>query len=145
MDKEIPTAQLSRQFLNFFYERVARKQSFALITVLSTHGSSYSKAGHELLIDDVGDVQEILSGGCLERDLAERSINAISTMTPEVIEYDLSADEELFGLGVGCEGSMRVLIQPLSADSAYEPPSSILDSLETGVSVNVKVTLDFDA
>ncbi len=131
--------------MSFFYERVARKQSFALITVLSTHGSSYSKAGHQLLIDDVGDVQGILSGGCLERDLAERSINAISTMTPEVIEYDLSADEELFGLGVGCEGSMRVLIQPLSADSAYEPPSSILDSLETGVSVNVKVTLDFDA
>ena len=43
-----------------------------MITVLSTEGSTYSKMGSQMLVNAVGDFQGMLSGGCLEGDLAER-------------------------------------------------------------------------
>jgi len=140
-----PTARLPLQFIEFFSTRVARKQSLALVVVLSTEGSSYSKAGHPLLIDDAGDFQGILSGGCLEGDLAERSLAAMRRGDPELVEYDLRGDDELFGLGVGCEGVMQVLIQPLHEDSAYAPLCEILDILKEKEFADIDVTCEFGA
>jgi len=101
----------------------------ALITVLSTEGSTYSKAGSQMLVNDEGDFQGMLSGGCLEGDLAERSKNVIASSAAEVITYDLRADDDVFGLGVGCEGALRILIQPLSAEVKYEPFASLVEAL----------------
>ena len=138
-----PTARLPLQLINFFSTRVARKQSLALIVVLSTEGSSYSKAGHPLLIDDAGEFQGILSGGCLEGDLAERSLEAMRRASPVLVEYDLRGDDELFGLGVGCEGVMQVLIQPLPRENGYEPLSEILNILDDQESADIDVTCEF--
>jgi xanthine/CO dehydrogenase XdhC/CoxF family maturation factor len=33
----------------------------------------------------------------------------------------LRSDDDVFGLGVGCEGAMRILVQPLLAATRYEP------------------------
>ncbi len=129
MDGCLPTARLSAQFLQFFDDRVARAQSVALVVVTETSGSSYSKAGQALLIDDAGNAQGLLSGGCLEGDLAERCVQSIRTDTPATVEYDLRNDDELFGPGVGCEGLMRVWIQPLNPDAGYRPMAGIASAL----------------
>ena len=73
-----------------------------MITVLSTEGSTYSKMGSQMLVNAIGDFQGMLSGGCLEGDLAERSRGIIDSSIAEVITYDLRDDDEVFGLGVGC-------------------------------------------
>jgi xanthine dehydrogenase accessory factor len=101
-----------------------------LITVLNTEGSTYSKAGSQMLVNENGDFYGMLSGGCLEGDLAERSSCIIESGVADVVSYDLRGDDDVFGLGVGCEGALRILIQPLSADSNYEPFASLVSTLE---------------
>jgi len=114
----------------FFWEHSSDGRSLALITVLSTEGSTYSKAGSQMLVNDVGDFQGMLSGGCLEGDLAERSKAVMANGVAEVITYDLRADDDVFGLGVGCEGALKILLQPLNAAAKYEPFASLVDALE---------------
>ena len=49
--------------LEFFDARVARKESLVLATVVATRGSTYSKAGDQLLVDAHGVACGMLSGG----------------------------------------------------------------------------------
>jgi len=83
-----------------------------------------------MLIDGDGHYCGMLSGGCLEGDLVERARSVIRTGAAETATYDLSADDELWGLGVGCDGTMHVLLQPLSPETGYQPFAAIADVLE---------------
>lgn len=100
-----------------------------LATVYETLGSTYSKAGHRILIAANGDYQGLVSGGCLEGDLADRARAVLDDGAPSLVTYDMRDDaDELWGLGVGCNGLIRVFLQPLSADTGYEPFASIASS-----------------
>jgi xanthine/CO dehydrogenase XdhC/CoxF family maturation factor len=74
-----------------------------------------------MIIDGEGNFCGMLSGGCLEGDLVERAREVIRTGEPQTASYDLGADDELWGLGVGCDGTMRVLLQPLLPQTNYQP------------------------
>jgi len=114
----------------------------ALATVVETRGSTYTKAGALMLIDENGIFQGMLSGGCLEGDLAIRAQGVIETDTPQLLTYDLAADnDELWGLGVGCDGLMKVLLKPLTAAQDYEPFASILDALDGDMPAVVSTVL----
>ncbi len=118
-----------------------------MISVLSTEGSTYSKVGNQMLVNSLGDFRGMLSGGCLEGDLAERSKKVITNGISEVFTYDLRGDDDIFGLGVGCEGSITILIQPLNKKNKYQPFRSLLENLE--VSPNLEslpknMDLNFD-
>ena len=56
----------SRLIIDRFREWRDRKIPIALVTVFETVGSTYSKAGHRILIAGSGDYQGLVSGGCLE-------------------------------------------------------------------------------
>jgi len=94
----------------------------ALATVYETLGSTYSKAGHRIVICADGRYSGLISGGCLEGDLAEHAASVLQTGAAEPVTYDLRDDvEDVFGLGVGCNGLIRVFIQPLLPEGNYEP------------------------
>ncbi len=105
----------------FFDTRRERRQALVLATVIGTEGSTYSKAGERMLVDDNGIFQGMLSGGCLEGDLAIRARQVLETGVPQIVTYNLADDDELWGLGVGCDGRMRVMLQPLTAAEDYQP------------------------
>lgn len=109
------------------FERWRRAGSkLVLATVYDTEGSTYSKAGAQMLIDADGNFQGMLSGGCLEGDLAERAAAVLATGEPAAVTYDLgSRDEELWGLGVGCDGLMRIFLQALGPADDYRPFSAM--------------------
>lgn len=113
----------------FFKERAAKGQALVLVTVTETEGSTYSKAGGQMIIDGEGQFCGMLSGGCLEGDLVERARRVISGGKAETASYDLGADDELWGLGVGCDGTIHVLLQPLFPEANYEPFASIAETL----------------
>lgn len=97
-------------------------RTLALATVIATAGSTYTKAGHRILIADSGDYQGLVSGGCLEGDLAAHAREVIASGLARVVTYDLRGEnEELFGLGIGCDGLLRILLQRLSPAGSYEP------------------------
>ena len=136
-----PEYHLPQAFLAFFHRRVEEGKSLALISVLSTEGSTYSKAGMQMLVDEDSLAQGMLSGGCLEGDLAERVNRSLDKSVASIVTYDLNDEDSLFGLGVGCEGTIRALILPLSPQDHYEPLASWIGRLEETGSVDV----DFSA
>ncbi|MDZ7643180.1 MAG: XdhC family protein [Woeseiaceae bacterium] len=112
----------TRQLLATFERWRTAGRDLVLATVYDTAGSTYSKAGAQMLIDADGNFQGMLSGGCLEGDLAERAQAVAAGAGPQSVTYDLRGrDEELWGLGVGCEGVMRIFLQPLPARDDFEP------------------------
>ncbi len=120
----------ARHLLQSFDAWRAARESLALATVYETAGSTYSKAGQRILLAANGDYRGLVSGGCLEGDLAERARGVIASGTAAAVTYDLrdSADE-LWGLGVGCNGLLRILLQPLSTANDYQPFRAIAEYL----------------
>ena len=72
-----------------------------LVTIVATRGSTYRHAGARAVISEDGDAFGTLSGGCLERDLAERARAWLADPKPR--------------LGLGCRGVIDVLIEPFDA------------------------------
>lgn len=114
------------RLLEFFDQRRDRGEPMVLVTVFETEGSTYSKAGAQMLVDRDGVFRGMLSGGCLEGDLAVRAGQVLDSGKPQVATYDLGQDDdELWGMGVGCDGLMRTVLQPLQPESGYEPFAAI--------------------
>jgi xanthine/CO dehydrogenase XdhC/CoxF family maturation factor len=117
------------------------RQPLVLASVYETRGSTYSKSGARMLIAANGTFQGMLSGGCLEGDLAERALSVLDTSTPQSVTYDLGKnDEDLWGLGVGCDGLMRIFLQPLLPEDDYQPFAAISEVLageRSGVAATV--------
>jgi xanthine/CO dehydrogenase XdhC/CoxF family maturation factor len=128
----------------FFRERASSGQPLVLVTVFETKGSTYSKAGGQMLIDGDGHFCGMLSGGCLEGDLVERARDVIRKREAQTATYDLGADDELWGLGVGCDGTMRVLLQPLFRDMQYQPFATIVDALNRGQAAAMAIIVSAD-
>ncbi len=127
----------SKALLQRFAAWRGAQQTLALATVIETAGSTYSKAGHRILINESGDYQGLVSGGCLEGDLAEHARRVMATGIAACVTYDLRDEaDELFGLGVGCNGLLRILLQQLSPADDYQPFTAISEVLlgtETGL------------
>lgn len=115
-----------RRIIQAFDAWRAAGEPMVLATVVETCGSTYSKAGHRILIAGNGDYQGLVSGGCLEGDLAERARDVLSTGAGVCVTYDMrDGVDDLWGLGVGCNGLIRVFLQPLRAADGYQPFTAI--------------------
>lgn len=91
-----------------------------LATVVDVVGSGYRRPGARMLIDRHGYAVGTVSGGCLEADVLERAKKVLETSVPTVITYDTTTDENsVFGLGMGCRGIVRILLEPISTDSFF--------------------------
>jgi xanthine/CO dehydrogenase XdhC/CoxF family maturation factor len=119
-----------RQIIQSFDAWRAAGTPLVLATVYETVGSTYSKPGHRILIAADGDYRGLVSGGCLEGDLSERARAVLAADRPAPVTYDLrDAADEVFGLGIGCNGLLRVFLQPLRPERDYEPFASIREAL----------------
>jgi xanthine dehydrogenase accessory factor len=105
--------------LELLLERApATRTARVLATVVATAGSTYRKPGARMLIMADGSYLGLLSGGCLEADLKLHAQQVLDSGVPRAIEYDMRGpDDILFGIGAGCEGAMRVLLEPAGPGS----------------------------
>jgi xanthine dehydrogenase accessory factor len=93
----------------------ARDGSHALLaTVVACTGSTYRRVGARMLVTANGSTGAI-SGGCLESDVLSRRDGLLASGRPELARYDTRSGQDLvFGLGLGCNGSIELLLEPLS-------------------------------
>jgi xanthine/CO dehydrogenase XdhC/CoxF family maturation factor len=106
----------------FFRHSLDQGEALVLATVVQTVGSTYRKAGAQMLIAHDGRAAGLLSGGCLEADLMERARAVLDTGTPMLVEYDTrGSDDVLWGIGLGCEGAMTIVMQRLDRANDYQP------------------------
>ena len=95
--------------------------SRVLATVVATAGSTYRKPGARMLLMADGSYIGLLSGGCLESDLQIHARQVLESGAARAFEYDTRGpDDTLFGVGAGCEGTMRVLLEPAGPMSPAE-------------------------
>lgn len=133
----------SRRVLQTFDQWRQSGEPIVLATVYETLGSTYSKAGHRILIAANGDYQGLVSGGCLEGDLAERARRVVAERRAAAVRYDLRDDaDDLWGLGIGCNGLIGVFLQPLFAADGYEPFASIAGHMLAGRGAAVATVVD---
>jgi xanthine/CO dehydrogenase XdhC/CoxF family maturation factor len=114
--------------LTFFESRRGAGRPLVLATIVATAGSTYRKPGARMLIDSDGAACGLLSGGCLEADLMERARAVLAGGDAQLVDYDLrKSDDPIWGLGLGCEGSMSILLQRVGAADQFRPLNRIME------------------
>ncbi len=99
---------------------LAEDEKAVLATVIDVRGSSYRLPGAKMLITENGDTFGTVSGGCLEADVMERAKKVLQTGEASVFTYDTTKDENsVFSLNMGCRGVIRILLEPISAQSKF--------------------------
>ncbi|GAB4004766.1 XdhC family protein [Spirosoma migulaei] len=94
----------------------------ALATVVWVEGSSYRRPGARMLITDDGRWEGAISGGCLEGDALRKARQVMLDGEPIVVTYDTMDDgANSFGVGLGCNGIIDVLIEPIDPISSQNP------------------------
>jgi len=116
-------------------------QPVVLATVVRITGSSYGGVGTRMVIRVDGTTVGVVSGGCLETDLADQAMQVHATGDARVVTYDTRADDDAaWGLGLGCNGLIEVLLEPLAPAVARAVAALLeqaLSSNETGVLATV--------
>lgn len=87
-------------------------QKLVIATIVKVEGSTYRRPGARMLITENGDITGTVSGGCLEEDIKEKACVIFKTEKTQLITYDMMSDEDIvWGLGLGCNGIVQVLLQ----------------------------------
>ena len=105
--------ELQRLLLAYDRHR-AEARPCALATVVEVLGSAYRRPGARMLVTEDGELTGAISGGCLEGDARQRARQVIFRGQPAVVTYDTrDEDDPRHGLGPGCQGVVRILLEPL--------------------------------
>ena len=101
--------------------RVAENPSrpWALATLVQTEGSTYRKPGARLLVDSDGGTLGVLSGGCLEEEIARHGQKVIDNASPVLLSFDTK-------LLYGCDGQLKIFVEPLPA---AEPNGNLITEI----------------
>jgi xanthine/CO dehydrogenase XdhC/CoxF family maturation factor len=94
----------------------------ALATVVHVDGSSYRRPGARMLVTDEGRLTGAISGGCLEGDALRKALLALSRGTSMLVTYDtMDEDDAKLGIGLGCNGIIQVLFEPIDPADSKNP------------------------
>ncbi len=130
-----------REVVGALSRAAADRDSVVLATVVRVTGSSYGGVGARMVVRTDGSTVGLVSGGCLESDLAEHARRVYTTGRAEVVRYDTRDDDDApWGLGLGCNGVIDVLLEPLSPARAREI-AALLDYALGGESPSVVATV----
>ena len=126
------------------YERErAAARALALGVLVNTAGSTYRKPGALILIAADGDYAGLISGGCLEADLREHARAVIAGGRARTVRYDMrTADDLLWGLGLGCEGAMEILLLPSGPANSWQPLAHLAAALEAHEATAIGVIVE---
>jgi xanthine dehydrogenase accessory factor len=97
-----------------------RADEAVLATLATVEGSSYRRPGARLLLFSHGQRIGSISGGCLEEDVLVRARTVLANGQPETVVYDTTSENDLvWGVGLGCHGVVRVVIEKLPPQPAW--------------------------
>src|SRR5256886_4408901 len=89
-----------------------RGEPAALVTIVSTTGSTPQRIGAKMLVFGDGRIVGTIGGGCYENDAFGKAREAILTRKPQLVQYELDDDfAQETGLIGG--GQMDVYIEPI--------------------------------
>src|SRR5437763_9654081 len=89
-----------------------RGEAAALVTIVSTVGSTPQRVGAKMLVFGDGRIVGTIGGGCYENDAFGKAREAIRNRTPQMVRYELD-DDFAQETGLVCGGQMDVYIEPI--------------------------------
>ena len=130
----------------------------ALATVVAVDGRAYRRPGAKMVVAPDGDPDDgssdsrgaeggrpagagSVTAGCLADSVVELAGDVLEEGAARVERFDLREDDE-WGLGVGCDGVVDVLLEPLS--ERYRPLVAPADELDGGRTAAVVVGSEDD-
>lgn len=94
----------------------------ALATVVHLDGSAYRRPGARMLVTEDGKLTGAISGGCLEGDALRKAQLVIVNRQPMLVTYDTTDDDDAkLGVGLGCNGIISILIEPVNPEDENNP------------------------
>lgn len=111
-----------KDIIQSFDEAQKQGKQTALATVVHVDGSSYRRPGARMLITEEGELTGAISGGCLEGDALRKALLVMSQQRSMLVTYDtMDEDDAIFGIGLGCNGIIQVLIEPINIADLNNP------------------------
>jgi xanthine dehydrogenase accessory factor len=103
-------------------------ESAVLATIVDVEGSAYRRPGAKMLVADGGDSLGAVTAGCLEGPVVDLAATVQAEGSARTETFDLTDDDE-WGLGLGCNGVIDLLLEPL--DSSISPALEALADRES--------------
>jgi len=125
------------EVLQRIHDRLDGRETDVLATIVDVEGNAYRRPGAKMLLDEEGMGIGSITAGCLENELVTASEEVRETGRPKLITYDLTGDDDVWGLGVGCDGIIHVLLEPL--DETYR---TAVEAFADGRDIAVLTVLD---
>jgi xanthine dehydrogenase accessory factor len=103
---------VNREVFAAVADALDRGEPAALVTIVSTTGSTPQRVGAKMLVFADGRIVGTIGGGCYENDAFWKAREAIKSRRPELVHYELS-DDFAQETGLICGGQMDVYIEPI--------------------------------
>jgi xanthine/CO dehydrogenase XdhC/CoxF family maturation factor len=94
-------------------EWVRSGRKVAIATVIETWGSAPRPVGSHLVIDQSGNFEGSVSGGCVEGAVVAEAADVIASGEPRLLEFGV-ADETAWRVGLSCGGRIAVRVEPVT-------------------------------
>ena len=99
--------EIAREFM----QRRGR-ETLALATLVRTTGSSFLQPGARMLITQRGETFGLLSGGCIEEEVAAKALRVMASGAPCSLTFDTRPR-------FGCSGSLEISIEKVDEDDTF--------------------------
>jgi xanthine dehydrogenase accessory factor len=103
---------VNREVFAAVADALERGEPAALVTIVSTTGSTPQRIGAKMLVFADGRIVGTIGGGCYENDAFGKAREAIRTRKPQLVHYELD-DDFAQETGLICGGQMDVYIEPI--------------------------------
>ncbi len=100
-----------RAILDELAEPREAEESAVLATVVGVLGSAYRGVGARRLIHPDGQAIGLVSGGCLEADIARQAWRLTAEGKAALIRYDSTDPDGEWTFGLGCRGTIDILLE----------------------------------
>lgn len=93
-------------------DAIKRGEPAALVTIVSTTGSTPQRVGAKMLVFGDGRMVGTIGGGCYENDAFGKARESLISRQPQLVHYELD-DDFAQDTGLICGGQMSVYIEPI--------------------------------
>jgi xanthine dehydrogenase accessory factor len=108
-----------------------------LATIVDVEGNAYRRPGAKMVVSEAGAGVGSITAGCLESEVREMATEIRNAGGQQVERFDLTGDDDVWGLGLGCNGIIDLLFEPLT-----ETYRRIVDAYQAGTDTVVVTVVD---
>ena len=103
---------MNKEVFGAVTEALERGEPAALVTIVTTTGSTPQRVGAKMLVFTDGRTVGTIGGGCYENDAFWKARESIDSRKPQLVHYELD-DDFAQETGLICGGQMDVYIEPI--------------------------------